>query len=79
MVHSTHRRIEPLGLLVRPLWYVIAWDTDRHAPDSSAPTASPRPPSATALSAPGPPNSLTGVCPDARPAVARTGTAIPSD
>ncbi len=29
----TKRRVEPHGLLVRqPLWYVIAWDTDKNAP-----------------------------------------------
>ena len=29
---TTRRLLEPHGLLVRPpLWYVIAWDRDRHA------------------------------------------------
>jgi predicted DNA-binding transcriptional regulator YafY len=66
---STNRRVEPHGLLVRqPLWYVIAWDTDRNAPRLfradriSRPTVSDR----TFVARPS--ELVTGVCPDARPA-----------
>jgi predicted DNA-binding transcriptional regulator YafY len=66
---STNRRVEPHGLLVRqPLWYVIAWDTDRgaarlfRADRISRPTVSDR----TFVARPS--ELVTGVCPDARPA-----------
>lgn len=65
----TKRQAEPHGLLVRqPLWYVIAWDTDRNGPRLfradriSTPTVSAR--TFTAR----PSELVTGVCPDARPA-----------
>jgi predicted DNA-binding transcriptional regulator YafY len=77
---STNRHVEPHGLLVRrPLWYVIAWDTDRHAPRLlradriTTPTVSDR------TFRPRPTDLVTGVCPDARPAVARAATAITPD
>jgi predicted DNA-binding transcriptional regulator YafY len=66
---STKRQAEPHGLLVRPpLWYVLAWDTGRHAPRIfradriSAPTVTGH------TFVPRPSDLLTGVCPDARPA-----------
>lgn len=65
---STNRRIEPHGLLVRqPLWYVIAWDPDRHAPRLfradriTAPAVSDH----AFLARPG--EFVTGLCPDAEP------------
>lgn len=65
----THRQVEPHGLLVRPpLWYVIAWDTDRNAPRLfradriSTPTVSDH----TFIARPT--ELVTSVCPDARPA-----------
>jgi len=67
---STNRRVEPHGLLVRqPHWYVIAWDTDRNAARLfradrvSTPTVTGH----TFVARPS--ELVTGVCPDARPAI----------
>lgn len=64
---STNRLVEPHGLLVRqPIWYVIAWDTERNAPRLfradrvSSPVVSDR------AFVPRPHELVTGVCPDAR-------------
>jgi predicted DNA-binding transcriptional regulator YafY len=69
----TNRRVEPHGLLVRqPLWYVIAWDTDRNAARLfradriSSPTVTDH----TFVARPD--ALVTGVCPDARPAITAT-------
>lgn len=68
---STHRQVEPHGLLVRPpLWYLIAWDPTRNASRLfradriGAPAVSDRTFRAR------PDDLVTGVCPDARPATA---------
>jgi predicted DNA-binding transcriptional regulator YafY len=68
---TTQRLVEPHGLLVRPpLWYVIAWDTDKDAPrlfradricDAEATDR-------TFIARPQ--ELVTGICPDARPTVA---------
>jgi predicted DNA-binding transcriptional regulator YafY len=70
----TNRRVEPHGLLVRqPLWYVIAWDTDRNAPRLfradrvSTPTVSDH----TFVARPS--ELVTAICPDARPATTAAG------
>ena len=65
----TDRKVEPHGLLVRqPLWYVIAWDTDRNAPRlfRADRVAAPAVTDHTFVARPG--EFVTGVCPDARPA-----------
>lgn len=71
---TTRRVIEPHGLLVRPpLWYVIAWDTDRDAPRlfRADRISDPRPTDRTFH--PRPNDLVTGVCPDARtPRATRT-------
>jgi predicted DNA-binding transcriptional regulator YafY len=64
---TTRRLVEPHGLLVRsPLWYVIAWDRDRHAPRLFRADRISRPEVTGRTFAPRPNDLVTGVCPDAR-------------
>lgn len=64
---TSRRLAEPHGLLVRPpIWYVIAWDTGRHAPRLFRADRITEP-EVTDRSFVARPNDLvTGVCPDAR-------------
>jgi predicted DNA-binding transcriptional regulator YafY len=68
---TTQRVVEPHGLLVRPpIWYVIGWDTDKDAPRLFRADRI-RDLEATDRTFIARPRELvTGVCPDARPAVA---------
>ena len=64
---TTQRLVEPHGLLVRPpLWYVIAWDRDRHAPRLFRADRIGRPEVSDHTFVPRPSELVTGVCPDAR-------------
>jgi predicted DNA-binding transcriptional regulator YafY len=66
---TTRRLSEPHGLLVRPpLWYVIAWDRDRHAPRLFRADRISRPEVNDRTFVPRPNDLVTGVCPDARAA-----------
>ena len=63
---TTRRHVEPHGLLVRPpLWYVIAWDPDRHAPRLFRADRISRPEVTDHSFVPRPNELVTGVCPDA--------------
>src|SRR5262245_52042034 len=69
---STKRRAEPHGLLVRPpLWYVIAWDTGKNAPRLFRADRISAPAVTDHIFAARPSELVTGVCPDARPAITR--------
>jgi len=62
----TRRLVEPHGLLVRPpLWYVIAWDPDRHAPRLFRADRISQPEATDHTFVPRPNDLVTGVCPDA--------------
>jgi predicted DNA-binding transcriptional regulator YafY len=64
---ATRRLVEPHGLLVRPpLWYVIAWDRDRHAPRLFRADRISRPEVSDRTFVPRPSDLVTGVCPDAK-------------
>jgi predicted DNA-binding transcriptional regulator YafY len=64
---TTRRLVEPHGLLVRPpLWYVIAWDRDRHAPRLFRADRVSHPEVDGRTFVPRPNDLVTGVCPDAR-------------
>lgn len=64
---STRRLVEPHGLLVRPpVWYVIAWDVDRHAPRLFRADRISDPQLTDRSFIPRPSELVTGVCPDAR-------------
>jgi predicted DNA-binding transcriptional regulator YafY len=64
---ATRRLVEPHGLLVRPpLWYVIAWDRDRHAPRLFRADRVSHPEVDGRTFVPRPNDLVTGVCPDAR-------------
>jgi predicted DNA-binding transcriptional regulator YafY len=66
---TTRRLVEPHGLLVRPpLWYVIAWDSDRHAPRLFRADRIGEPGVSDHTFIPRPNEFVTGVCPDARAA-----------
>jgi predicted DNA-binding transcriptional regulator YafY len=65
----TRRLVEPHGLLVRPpLWYVIAWDPDRHAPRLFRADRISQPEVTELTFVPRPNDLVTGLCPDARAA-----------
>jgi predicted DNA-binding transcriptional regulator YafY len=66
---TTRRLVEPHGLLVRPpLWYVIAWDRDRHAPRLFRADRISQSEVTDRTFAPRPNDLVTDVCPDARAA-----------
>jgi predicted DNA-binding transcriptional regulator YafY len=69
---AARRLVEPHGLLVRPpIWYVIAWDVDKGAPRLFRADRILRPVVTEEVFIPRPAELVTGVCPDARPALAR--------
>lgn len=64
---TTRRLVEPHGLLVRPpVWYVIAWDSDRHAPRLFRADRIRDPETTDRAFVPRPSELVTGICPDAR-------------
>jgi predicted DNA-binding transcriptional regulator YafY len=64
----TSRHVEPHGLLVRqPLWYVIAWDTDRNAARLFRADRIGNPTLSQHTFVARPTGLVTGVCPDAKP------------
>ncbi len=66
---TARRLVETHGLLVRPpLWYVIAWDRDRHAPRLFRADRISRPEVTDHTFVPRPNELVMGVCPDARAA-----------
>lgn len=65
---ATRRLAEPHGLLVRPpIWYVIAWDTGRHAPRLFRADRMSELEVTDRTFVARPSDLVTGVCPDARP------------
>jgi predicted DNA-binding transcriptional regulator YafY len=70
---TTRRLAEPHGLLVRPpIWYVIAWDTDRNAPRLFRADRISNPQLTDRTFTPRPNELVTGICPDARAALPPT-------
>ena len=69
----TRRRVEPHGLLIRaPLWYIIAWDSDKDAARIFRMDRVRRPMvDADSIFSPRPIEAVMGVCPDARVGRAR--------
>jgi predicted DNA-binding transcriptional regulator YafY len=64
---TTRRLVEPHGLLVRPpVWHVIAWDSDRHAPRLFRADRIRDPETTDRAFVPRPSELVTGICPDAR-------------
>lgn len=69
--NRTRRRIEPHGLLLRvPHWYAIAWDLGRHEPRLFRADRVSRPIVSDDGFGSRPHDLVTGLCPDARPALA---------
>ncbi len=68
----TTRRVEPHGLLVRPpLWYVLAWDGERHGPRLFRADRISTPEVTEERFTPRPYKLVHAVCPDAAPASTR--------
>ena len=72
---TTRRLVEPHGLLVRPpIWYVIAWDTGRHAPRLFRADRITEPEVTDRTFVARPNDLVTGVCPDARAPTMASGS-----